>query len=289
MKRFALSILFLFVVGNYTQAEFSDQTAAEQIPFRLHRDYMVLVEGSIGSLDKITFLVDTGATSTIISPFVAKKLKLKTFKKDSVAMGIRLRSEAAILQDIQIGSTRFRFVPAVVTDLSALPKTAGNIDAVLGMDALVRTSLRIDYGSRTLAFRPQRPLACTAELAVEDLKPCVTLRVGRQSVRMLVDSGAEDLVLFRCRLKKDPPKLYRSWQSKPIRNLGGTHPAKLVSLPQASLGPTTWEKLGAYLMEEEIKHYRGLQGFVGPASLGWTSVQFDFSQRQLSWDVELVR
>lgn len=279
MKNFTLSLLLSTVIASYSLADPVKQKPPEEIPIHLYKDYLVLAQGSIGPVDNVTLLIDTGATSTVISPFLAKKLNLQVVEKKAVAMGSRLRTGAVILQDIRIGNTRFRFVPAVVTDLSAL----GNVDAILGMNALVRTSLRIDYRSRTVRFRPEHPLSSSGEMTVQDLKPSITLKVGGKPVRLLLDSGARDLVLFGSRLD-DRPRMHRSWQSKPIASLGGSDRAELVSLAQAQLGPTSWGQLEAYLLDTRIEHYRDLQGFVGPVSLGWNSVQFDFSNNQLSWE-----
>lgn len=283
MKHYALSLLLAIVVGNLSLGN-PVERSPEEIPFDLHRDYMVLVQGRINSVEDVTFLIDTGSTSTIISPFLAKKLQLKGVEKKAVAVATRLRAKEVILHNIGIGSTRFRVVPALVTDLSALTKVSKNIDAVLGMDALVRTSLRIDYRSCTLTFRPERSLSSSSVMALHNLQPSLTLQAGGKPVRLLVDTGAQDLVLFGSRLD-NPPQMHRSsWQSKPLVNLGGSNEGRLVFLTQVQLGSARWEQLNAYLIEGRIEHCRDLEGFVGPASLGWSSVQFDFAQNRLSWE-----
>src|SRR5215471_9873118 len=46
------------------------------VPFKLYHDYLIVVKGSLGSLESLNFLVDTGANPTAIDCRLAKKLGL---------------------------------------------------------------------------------------------------------------------------------------------------------------------------------------------------------------------
>ena len=89
-----------------------------------------------------------------------------------------------------------RYQPA-----SAIGRTSKlRIDAIVGLDVLARTGFSIDYRKRVLRFTPgdqasQSPLS-------NSCWPFVTVRmtIAGQHVRLLVDTGSSDLVLFKSRM-----------------------------------------------------------------------------------------
>src|SRR5947207_13185668 len=50
--------------------------ATGKLPIQLYRGYLVIVEGSIGKVQKLSFLVDTGAYPSVIDHKIALKLGL---------------------------------------------------------------------------------------------------------------------------------------------------------------------------------------------------------------------
>ena len=50
--------------------------APEEVPFELQQGHLILVKGSIGNSGDLTFLIDTGATTTLVNRPIAKKMKL---------------------------------------------------------------------------------------------------------------------------------------------------------------------------------------------------------------------
>ena len=62
---------------NTTQANSTPHLLSRvEVHFRLYRNYLIVVQGSLGLLDGLNFLVDTGANPTAVDQKIAKKLGL---------------------------------------------------------------------------------------------------------------------------------------------------------------------------------------------------------------------
>jgi hypothetical protein len=74
------------------------------------------------------------------------------------------------------------------------------IDAIVGLDVLARSSFSINYRTRVLRFAPTDREDSAAPL--ELVWPFLTVRmtIAGQQVRLLVDTGSSDLVLFKTRM-----------------------------------------------------------------------------------------
>jgi len=96
-------------------------------------DHTVAVTAFINNRVSATFLIDTGASYTVITPELAKKLRLSTKNKDNVvplntANGLTY-VPLVMIQKIMVGDMSVQNVEAVVTDLGP----SGEISGLLGM------------------------------------------------------------------------------------------------------------------------------------------------------------
>jgi predicted aspartyl protease len=257
--------------------------APKEVPFKLQNGHLMLVKGSIRECQDLNLLIDTGASTTLVNKPIAKKLKLDGKKKVLFAYGKKVKVRSTILHNVQVGTARFTPVSAAIADLSFLPGIGRKIDAIIGMNALVRANFTIDYQSKQLIFNPDQPLKTATELDATDLKLVVKLQVQDQTVRLLVDSGAGDLILFRERLDGLP--LRRVPQGKKTNyHLGSAEELNMVQLSQVQLGSEELGTVRAYLQNGRIEGYDTIQGTLGILALGFNRVQFDFDNQLFSWE-----
>ena len=101
-----LSVLFILGV-EICRAE----VPSVEVPFEWKGGHIV-VQGSIGGLENLNLVIDTGASSTTISKRVAKKLGLKGKKKQVLAYGKKVKGEEVTLPSVEIGALRLEDVPA---------------------------------------------------------------------------------------------------------------------------------------------------------------------------------
>lgn len=252
-----------------------------QVPFRLHRDHFIVVNGSIGALEDLNLVIDTGATRTVISKKIAKKLRLRGEVKNVIALGLKTKVHEVTIPSIRLGSLQFADMTVQVGQLSFVHGL--RVDALIGLDLLKRTNLGIDYTTNTVTLGAISHTS--SSMAFYNRLPFVMIRlkVGDQEVALMLDSGAGDeLILFLDRVKGR-----FSWtgtdQTRTIRHLGGKTELRGVELSDVEMGESGWPKVKALLLEGKTAGYGNLDGILGTGALDFASLQVDFQNGMLSW------
>ena len=256
------------------------ETAAE-VPFELHQRHLIVTGGSIGPLNGLSLLIDTGTIPSMVDRRIARKLHLRAEPSMLVAFGQTVKIHSTTLHGFRIGTREAVSVPAGVGDLSYLRGV--RIDAIVGLDVLARNSFSIDYRRRVLNFSPG-PIAGESLAPLEPVWPFVTVQMtvaGRQ-VRLLVDTGSSDVVLFASRMPaslSDVP-----WRGdKLVQYASGPARLKRVDLREVRIGVRTWDRLPAWALDRLPDGYPpGIDGVLGVPALGCQEVRFDFERSELS-------
>lgn len=119
-----------------------------------------LVPVVLNDVQAATFLLDTGANSTVVSPNLVRTLKLPPFPgapkaKARMASGQEVEVSVVRLNTIAVGAARMNNVGAVVYDIPAVTGSAGpaiKIDGLLGTDFLAGFTMTLDPRAETLTF-----------------------------------------------------------------------------------------------------------------------------------------
>jgi hypothetical protein len=246
------------------------------VPFELFQHHLVVAKGSVGRLNGLNLLIDTGTIPSMVDARIARKLRLQAESSVLVAFGQQVRIESAVVDGFRIGSLQSGPVPAGVGDLSYLG--GARIDAIVGLDVLARTSFSIDYWTRVLKFGPERRENAVAPLEI--VWPFVTVRmtIAGEQVRLLVDTGSSDLVLFKTRM---PAALSGApWRGdKTVLYASGAARLQRLKLRRPSLGAHTWDKLPAWALDRVLDGYPpSIDGVLGLLALGCQRVSFDFER-----------
>jgi len=277
-----LSISVFFVVTFEALLAVPPTKPSEEIPFRLYRNYMILVEGRIGPLDGLTFLIDTGASTPVLSTQTAKRLGLKSQSRKAFAYGREIETESAIVHDLYLGQTQLGPVPVLISDIASLLPQIGNcIDAIIGMNSLIRVPFRIDFDSRTLTLRPADSLPASSPIEIHAGLPVTTLLLEEETVRLLLDTGAEQLIIFGQRQRSCNKK--KVLGRKTIFHIGIQDDLKWIRYSKLTIGSSSREQVDAYRLDAPISHYPEMEGIAGLVALGFSSVQFEWDQGQMSW------
>ena len=254
-----------------------------EIPFKLYRDYTIIVQGSIGGLKKCNLLIDTGAVPSVLDRRVARKLRLAGTPEEVSVFTQSTQAQRVVLPDLRLGPIRAEAVSVLVRDLAFIEGGLGvRVDALVGLDVLGRSDFSIDYSAKKLIVGPVEPLGSAFPIKAGPGFVYATLLTQGQTFRLLVDTGANHLVLFDGRVQGRMTGLHPSG-TKTTSNLGGDVMLKRVQLKEVRLGGNDFHALEAFLLDNSGKDTAGLDGLLGVRSLGLTRLGFDFARQTISW------
>jgi predicted aspartyl protease len=253
------------------------------LPFKVYGQQLIVVQGSIGSLEKRNLIVDTGAYPTVIDSAIAQKLSLSGSRELLDAVDRTVSSMAVVVPAVEIGPIHATNVHSLVQDLSEVSRRAGiRIDGLVGIDVLSRSSFLIDYGAKKISFGPIDAFPSTVPFAIANGKLCVDVQAGENSVRLMIDTGAEKLVLFGSHV----PWIPSSDRARAFTNLGGSFVMQEVRLDTLQLGDTNLGTEPVYVSARSIPIY-SFDGFL--STIQFRQVAFDFERKQFGWIMKSER
>jgi predicted aspartyl protease len=283
---FSLACLSLFFPSASHAADLptpSENPPGSTLPFRLSSGYLIQVEGRIGDQAHLKFILDTGASISIVSQRIAKKLKLDAHPAQSFNFDRNLQWETATTPEVQFGPIRAANVVVLVGDLARYSEFAGKADAIIGSDLLNLSNLTIDFDAGNLIFDLTQPRAYVA--GGDPMAKCsiVELQVQDRPVHLIVDTGLQGMLLYEERLRKSVPGL-RTAGSVRNATMGGRVPVKQATLPDVRFGNRNREVQVAFLPSPAEGTLPGIDGIVGIGALQAHRVHFDFSRMTLTWE-----
>ena len=257
---------------------------APEIPFKLYRGYTIVTQGSVGRLHKLNFLIDTGAVPSVIDRRIALKLRLAGREESISVFDRNVPAQRVTVSDIQLGPVRAESLSMLVRDLSFIEAEMGvRIDAMIGLDFLNRSSFCIDYEHKTITFGTPPPSGSTVTFMPGLPYPIVEFQAQSDRLRLLVDTGSKDLILFAPRIRGRLAGL-RAVGYKTSANMGGAVSLQQVELAESRLGETDLGTLHASVLEIAAGSVPGFDGLLGVASLGVKSLSFDFQRHLIGWE-----
>src|SRR5579872_6984442 len=119
------------------------------IPFSLVRDSLIVIPVCLNGHGPYKFLLDTGATKTILQRVTAEKLNLPNGTRQKIfTAGGFVPVELRPIEVLQIGSIYVSRTFVAVTDSSLLSEL--KVDGLLGADYLKQFTVSIDYKHKLL-------------------------------------------------------------------------------------------------------------------------------------------
>jgi predicted aspartyl protease len=174
-----------------------------RVPFEITNNLVVL-QGSINGSRALAFILDTGASATVISDSRAKELGLKLEgKTDATTQGGSI--EASFVKDVSLNLSGVEFpkMTLVAVRLSGLEAGLGRkIDGILGYEIFNRFVVEIDHASKVVTFYEPQGYKHSGHgevipISIEDNTPFVVGRItGPKQIegKFLIDTGAPGIL-----------------------------------------------------------------------------------------------
>ncbi len=254
-----------------------------RIPIRLYWGYLVIVEGSIGNVQKLHFLVDTGAYPSVIDQKIAHNLGLAEQPGRVNLSNKSVQTRLVLLPSLVLGPIHAESLPVLTEDLSFFQKALGHkVDGIVGLDVLRKSSFTINYQTKEMLFGPIESLTFSAPFDTD--VPIVTIRVGCQNrqLRLVVDSGGPDLMLFQSRVLDSTG--FQALGREEVTDVSGTFRRRRVRIPEVFLGKETIGAQIAFVADDrkdDGDNFDGVLGFRGPQ---FWKIAFDFERRRFWWE-----
>jgi predicted aspartyl protease len=252
-------------------------STSQTMPFELVSGFLVVVNGQIGNLRVMRFIIDSGATSSVIDAKVADKLRLPRSAGKVMSFDRRIPVEWTEISDFRVGPIVAKTLRVMVIDLARYSRYAKDVDGVVGLDLLTRSEhLSIDYDRKILLFQ-------LADGRPADWAPVrgfkIPIVVQGATVQVLVDTGFQGVLLYRDRVRKQLPKMRTEGEPKKVVESGVR--ATEVRLPGIRIGSSEQVRTVFLIDGPDQGDLPGVDGILGAASLHSKRIDFDFTHMVL--------
>ena len=254
-----------------------------EIPFQTYRDYLIVVQGSLGCKLRRNLIIDTGTDPSVINSRAAQELHMVGVVGRLAVHDQVVDVQQAVLPSVQIGTLRAESLPVLIRDLGFLQKDLGiRIDAVIGLDVLSLSNFSIDYTTKRIVFGAV-PVSGFS-VPFQSAPPWLTVRmeVNGVSLHLLLDTAASGILLFQSRVRDRLPQLISLGERK-SSNMGGDFRLQRVLLATTNFGETDFGQQNAFVVEDQDDENREFDGLLGPSAIGLKQIAFDFQRRTFSW------
>jgi hypothetical protein len=121
----------------------------EELPFELRNGFLIVVEGHIGRLKGLKFILDTGASRSVVDRSVAKEFALLRSPGKIFSFDKYIPVELAKFPEVQFGPVKVKGATLMIADFVKSSRFAEHVDAIIGLDLLCASrGLLIDYEAR---------------------------------------------------------------------------------------------------------------------------------------------
>jgi aspartyl protease len=251
------------------------------VDFQLYRDYLIIVQGSVGPLKGLNFMLDTGANTTVLDPRLARKLHLDVTPSSVAVLSGNVKGGTATAPSLQFGPIQRDNARVLVEDLSFIQNALPfQIDAIVGLDVLGQSTFVIDYASREIRFGPLPSMPDSIPLQLKDGLAFVDAVVNHTTVRLLLDTGAPSLVIFE---ELPDPQSGLKGGAQPSPKRIGDFDRQRTRQISFSLGEVEFGHESVFLVPNNRDTGHDFDGLISPAALGITRVAIDLTQRTLAF------
>lgn len=253
------------------------------IPFHLESGYLIVVEGTIGNSEHLKFVIDTGTTRTCIDSRLARQLGLSVEPHAVLRFDRMVRLKSTHLSSLTLGPLRAENLAIDVADLSHVGRSATQVSGIVGLDLLEPFPFQIDYEQMQIAFGPVPSLAESAAMDSVPWLPVVSLDFNRSKSRLLIDTGAHNIVLYYEKLQGPT----YNWKFLGTEvwgdSIGGLVQARRAVFQGAAFGSDHGYHEVYLIHAPPNDPLPMVDGVLSPVAFGIRQIGFDFDRHIVTW------
>jgi len=256
-------------------------SAGYEVPFELRGGFLVVLEGRIAQLQKLKFILDTGAAQSVVDVKIAEELSLPRRVGRAFSVNKHVLLELAEFPVVQFGPIEVHDVTLMVANLKKNWGFPGHADAIIGLDLLYRCKgFLIDYHAQNILFRVTSasspvPLPTPIYFAMK-------VWIQGQLARLLVDTGMNGILLYEDRLRKRVPNIMLEEEKDGVQ-LGYLR-VKQARLPGVRFSVSALQPTVSLIRGPAENLFPGVDGYLGTDALNARRVEFNFETNSLSWN-----
>ncbi|MEZ5536024.1 MAG: aspartyl protease family protein [Thiolinea sp.] len=232
------------------------------------------------------WVLDTGSSHNLVATGLAEKLKMRAVASSEMAtIGGRQLSTHYQLPPLKIGALQLDKQSASAVDLSHLSVPGYTVSGILGVPALSRLKVLLDFPQRRVMLAETLPAFALPSAAGIPFQlrggvPVAAVNIDGRRAEVILDTGnATSLVLLPDFTRFSPQQSFSFIET---RDLGGNIPARLAQVGQLQLGDSLFTDIPVSLPLQNHRYRQSaVAGSLGNGLLGQQPVVFDFPGRKL--------
>ncbi len=252
-----------------------------EVPFDFRGPRSIVVRGSICNSHPADMMIDTGSSLTVIDRRLAARLRLTRIpNRPNVAdtSGRERVYEMVVVPNLRIGPIDIP-VSCIAAEIPI-----HNVDLIVGLNVLRRSSFAIDFEAKQIRFGPARGNGSCMPFDTEALLITMPVHLDDQPLTLVVDSGAEYVCIYSERLDARVGPADRR-MAVAMLHLTGRSRGAWARVKSFRLGPDLWNRLGI-LVTNNSRRGRPFDGVLSLASLELRWVHFDCRSGLMCWERE---
>jgi len=252
----------------------NDDATHQNVPLKILRDYLVIVEGQFGDGREQSFILDTGTAPSIVNARLVKKMRLAHFASTMSMIGKIVPAQMAVLPELNVGPVHAVSLRVQIQDLTPLERNLGiSLAGIVGMDVLGQSDFRLDYEKKMLVFGDASEEGIPVSFDARSGIAVASVQIDGNPRRMLVDTGTDQVALLGIDLKhSEGIELHSTLQEgsnlneKPV-------PVQAFYAPDIVLGDQHFTvKRGYFVSGNSESNFDGL---LGVRALGFRAIAYN--------------
>jgi predicted aspartyl protease len=238
-------------------AEDRREASRSRSPLTIDARGAVRVAVAVNDSGPFTFVLDTGASRTIIDDDLARQLAAPVVARTEVVTSGGTDARPVVrLRSVNIGTALQEHLLAPVVPAERLAPLGRNVRGILGQDFLSAHNYTLDYRRRRIAW--DEPVACggsdAAALIASEGRFIVRVddEESGTSLRLVPDSGAEAVILFRARGTRERAGVMA------VGVAGNGRIAERRTLKRLRVGTVTFRDVDAFAIDRDEPEVDGL-------------------------------